>query len=94
MPIDAEDPQANYDMLRLEAREYDLSLADKPHIVVLTKNDLLPPDEDAPELDAPDADAVLVISSVTRQSLDELGEHLWRVLSKVEELSPDSEPLP
>ncbi len=94
VPIDAEDPQANYDMLRLEAREYDLSLADKPHIVVLTKVDLLPPDEDIPEIDAPDADSVLVISAVTRQGLQELGEHLWQVLSRVEDVSSDSEPLP
>ena len=39
------------------------------------------------------ADAVLIISSVTKQALQELGDHLWRVLSRIEDLPSDSEAL-
>ena len=93
VPIDAEDPQANYDMLRLEAREYDATLAAKPHLVALTKADLLAPEDEVPDIVAPEADAVLVISSAARQGLQELGEHLWRVLTRLEESAQDSESL-
>ena len=41
VPVDAPDPQAVYDLLRSEARQYGEELANKPHIVVLTKTDLL-----------------------------------------------------
>ncbi len=85
VPIDATDPQANYDMLRLEAGEYDSSLVRKPHVVALTKADLQLEDEEIPAVVAPEADAVVVISSVTKQGLKELNECLWQVLSRFDE---------
>ena len=84
VPIDWPDPQANYDMLRHEAGEYDSSLVNKPHLVVLSKSDLLPPDEAVPTIHAPEAEAVMVISAATREGLQELNEHLWRILVRFE----------
>src|SRR3989442_11194799 len=44
VPADSLDPQATYELLRREAAAYSPELAAKPHIVVVTKADLLPPD--------------------------------------------------
>lgn len=85
VPIDAADPQINYDMLRFEAGEYDSSLVRKRHVVALTKADLHPQDEDIPTILAPEAEAVVVISAVTKQGLQELNEHLWQVLSSLDQ---------
>lgn len=77
VPLDRVDPQAAYQLLRHEAKAYSPVLADKPHVVVLTKADLLPPDAAPPKLSAPDARAVLTISAVARRGLDVLRETLW-----------------
>ena len=77
LPVDVDDPQAEYEALRQELRAYSGELAAKPHCVVLTKLDLLPPGEAPPEPAAPDAWAVYAISAVTRHGLDELVEGLW-----------------
>src|SRR5687768_5334137 len=50
IPLDSEDPQATYDRLRSEVRQYSSALADKEHVVILTKRDLLPADHPLPEL--------------------------------------------
>src|SRR5207247_1675058 len=42
VPVDSPDPQATYELLLREAASYSPELASKPHIVVLTKLDLLP----------------------------------------------------
>ena len=82
VPVDAPEPQCHYDMLREEARAYDPGLAAKPHLVVLTKSDLLPPETPPPTVRAPDAEAVLAISAVAGRGLQELVEHLWGMLSR------------
>lgn len=89
VPVDAPDPQANYDMLREEAREYDTSLASKRHVVALTKADLLSPDDEVPHIDAPDAEAQLVISAATSIGVNELNEHMWQMLSTFVEETAD-----
>lgn len=78
VPVDAPDPQVVYDLLRSEARQYGEELANKPHIVVLTKTDLLPEESATPSIEAPAARAVVAISSVAHRGLDELKETLWR----------------
>ena len=77
IPADALEPQAEYDKLRDELRHYSTELAAKPHAVVFTKADLLPPDWPAPKVDAPDAWGQFVISSVAQRGLDPLLEALW-----------------
>ncbi len=77
IPIDAEDPQAEYALLRSELAAYSEELMTKPHCVVLTKADLLPPDAVPPAIDAPEAWGRYVISAATRRGLAELIEALW-----------------
>jgi len=80
VPVDAVDPQATYDMLRREAGEHDSALARKPHVVVLTKADLLPPDARPPAIHADGGAPVCVISAATGQGVPALLETLWRIL--------------
>ena len=82
VPVEAEDPQATYDALRAEARAYDEALAAKPHVVVVSKIDLLAPGEEPRAIEAPESRAVLSISSVAQRGLDELKEALWRLLAE------------
>ncbi len=82
VPVDSPDPQAVYDMLRQEARAYSEALADKPHVVALTKNDLLPPGTPPPALTAPEARGVLPVSAAARRGLDELCERLWALVQE------------
>ncbi|HSJ07343.1 MAG TPA: GTPase ObgE [Longimicrobiales bacterium] len=89
---DAEDPQAEYELLRHELRQYSDELADKPHCVIATKTDLLPPDGTPPGIDAPSAWGVFAISAVARRGLTELLEAVWaRVRDAVAADSPESE---
>jgi len=76
--LDAPDPQDTYERLRHEVAQYSEVLAEKPHAVVLTKRDLLGPAAELPRLDAPQAAAVLAISSAAGTALDELKEFLWK----------------
>lgn len=77
VPLDAEDPQREYDRLRAELEAYAEDLARTPHCVVLTKRDLLPPDADLPLIDAPGSWGTFAVSSVARTGLDGLLEALW-----------------
>jgi len=74
---DSEDPQAEYELLRREVESYSTELAGKPHCVIITKTDLLPPGEEPPRVNAPDAWGQFAISAVARRGLDELLEALW-----------------
>ncbi|MBI4503080.1 MAG: GTPase ObgE [Gemmatimonadetes bacterium] len=89
VPLDADDPQAVYDLLRREAAAYDPALAGKPHIVVFTKLDLLPSAATVPLLHAPEALDVLAISAVARRGLDEIKERLWQLVTEARTLAAD-----
>jgi GTP-binding protein len=78
VPLDSPDPQATYDRLRNEVRQYSTTLADKEHVVVLTKRDLLPADHALPDLHAPEAVGVRAVSSAAGLGVEELKEYLWR----------------
>lgn len=94
IPLDAEDLEAEYVLLRDELRAYSPELADRPHCVVLTKADLLGPDEPAPTLEAPDAWGVYVISAVTGAGVPALLEDLWSHVREAIEDDWESEPQP
>src|SRR5687768_3943229 len=72
IPADALDPQAEYELLRSELRQYSEELADKPHCLVLTKLDLFDHDEAPPRIIAPDAWGQFAISAVAHRGLSEL----------------------
>jgi GTP-binding protein len=78
VPVDSADPQRTYELLRREAEKYSAELAAKPHVVVFTKTDLLPPGAPLPTLatDVP----TYAISAVTGTGVRELLEGLWRAL--------------
>ena len=78
VPADASDPQAEYEVLREELRAYAPELARTPHCVVVSKIDLVGPEEPRPEIAAPEAWGRFHVSSATREGLDELIEALWR----------------
>jgi GTP-binding protein len=77
IPSDALDPQVEYERLRGEVRSYSEDLAAKPHCVVFTKADLLPPDWEPPLVEAPEAWGQFVISAVAHKGLPALLEGLW-----------------
>ncbi len=77
VPVDAPEPQAEYARLRAELESYAPALAAKPHCLVLTKADLLGPDEEPPEVEAPEAWGRFLVSSVSRRGVAELMEGLW-----------------
>ena len=92
IPLDVEDVQAEYELLRGELRRYSEELADKPHCIIITKTDVLAPGEEPPRIDAPDAWGQFAISSVARRGLTELLEALWlRVRDVVAEEEPEEE---
>ena len=69
------------------SRQYSEALAAKPHVVVLTKRDLLPPGDPVPALRAPEAAGILAVSSAAGTGLEELKEYLWKFVeaAKAEE---------
>jgi GTP-binding protein len=94
VPVDSADAQAEYEALRGELAAYSDALARTPHCVVLTKADLLAPDEKAPALTAPEAFGVFVVSSVARRGLPELLDALWaksRAVERAEKGDGDDE---
>ncbi len=80
VPLDTPDVQGTYDMLRAEAQAYGAGLAEKLHLVVLTKADLLPAGQPVPPLRAPLASGVVAISAVAHQGLEALLDQLWELL--------------
>jgi GTP-binding protein len=78
IPLDSPEPQAVYARLRHEVRQYSEALAAKPHVVLLTKRDLLPAGDPEPELDAPESAGILTVSSAAGTGLEELKEYLWK----------------
>jgi GTP-binding protein len=82
LPVDSQDLQAEYDVLRSELTAYSQELAWKPHCVVLTKMDLLPDGAEEPTISAPDAWGTFAISAVARRGLPELLEAFWRQVQR------------
>jgi len=80
VPADSPDPQATYELLLREAAAYSPELAAKPHLVVLTKADLLAPGTGHPAFRPHGGAPVVAVSSVTREGLPELLETLWKAL--------------
>ncbi len=83
VPLDAPDPQQVYDRLRREVGRYSQALGRTGHVVLLTKQDLLPPGAPPPKLHAPAAEDVLLVSSVAGTGLNDLKELLWRLVQTV-----------
>jgi GTPase len=87
LPLDSADLDAVYRRLRHEISEYSEALAAKPHVVLLTKRDLLPPGDPIPAITAPDAAGILAVSGAAGTGLEEMKEYLWKFVetTKAEE---------
>jgi GTP-binding protein len=92
VPLDSPDPQATYQALRQEIRSYSEALHEKPHLVILSKRDLLAPDARLPEVSAPGAADTITISSAAGTGLDDLKEALWRFIQAQKREAGEPEP--
>jgi GTP-binding protein len=91
VPLDAEHPQQVYHQLRHEVERYSEELYAKPHVVVLTKRDLLEASATLPLIHAPRASGVMAISSASGAGLDDLKEFLWRFVESAKAATPSVE---
>jgi GTP-binding protein len=82
IPFDADNLQATYDRLRNEVRAYSPALAEKEHVVLLTKLDLQRPGDPLPQLNTQGAAGLLATSSVTGEGVEELKEYLWKLVKE------------
>ena len=82
VPLDSPDPGATYRGLRQEILAYSEALAAKPHVVLLTKRDLLPPGDPVPSIDAAEAAGILAVSSAAGTGLEEVKEYLWKFVEE------------
>jgi GTPase len=89
IPADALDAQAEYDLLRNELKTYSEELAGKPHCLIFSKADLLPPDWPAPTVDAPHAWGQFLVSAVAGRGLREVLEALWEQAQAALSPNPD-----
>lgn len=94
IPADTLEPQSEYERLRREVERYSTNLSAKPHCVVFSKADLLPPDWDPPRVDAPEAWGQFVISAVARRGLAPLLEALWSRAARAVAAEQPSDPNP
>jgi len=88
VPLDSPDPQLTYDLLMREAALYSGELSVKPHVVVLTKLDLLPPGAPLPVIQSQGDAPVRAISAVTRAGVPDLLETLWKTVRAGAATSP------
>ena len=93
VPVTSPDPQATYQLLLREAGLYSPDLAAKPHVVVLTKLDLLPPGSPLPTVHARADAPVVAISSVTQAGVAKLLETLWHSLRAADATSSVATPV-
>ena len=75
-PVDGSDPLNNYRIIRSELEHYSPELGTRPEIVAVTKCELPDADEVRAKLASETGRAVLAISAVTGQNLDQL---LWEI---------------
>jgi len=91
VPLDAPDPNEVLDRLRHEVGRYSEALLAKPHVVVLTKRDLLPAEAPPLALDAGGA-KWLTISAVSGLGVDAWKESLWELVERARaEETPETE---
>jgi GTP-binding protein len=92
VPLDSPEPEAAYHRLRQEVQLYSEALAAKPHVVLLTKRDLLPEADPLPAVSAPQAAGILAVSSASGLGLEEVKEYFWKFVEEAKSAeSPDED---
>ncbi len=94
VPAESEDVEAELATLRAELAEYSAELAKKPFSVVISKADLVGPEDEVEVPDVPGAWGRFVISAVSGRGIDAWKEAVWKqVRGEVEEeMVEDPEP--
>lgn len=83
IPADSDDIQKEYDILLNELKMFNEELLDKPHILAITKADLI--DEELKDLIEPEIPKnvpYLFISSVAQLGITELKDLLWETITR------------
>ncbi|WP_289760888.1 GTPase ObgE [Duncaniella muris] len=82
VPADADDIKAQYDILVGELERFNPQLSDKPHVLAVSKSDMLD-EELMAEIEAtlPEGVPHIFISAVTGMGLMELKDILWREIT-------------
>ncbi len=83
IPSDSPDIKKEYGVLLNELKMFNEELLDKPHILAITKSDLI--DEELKELIKevlPENIPHIFISAITQQGITELKDLLWKTLNK------------
>jgi GTP-binding protein len=92
VPLDSPDPAGTYARLRQEVRSYSEALFQKPHLVVLSKADLIPPEDPLPAVGSQPV-ATVVVSAAARTGLDELKRALWAEVDRARAEAPEPDPI-
>ncbi len=77
-----ESPQKTFETLYNELQSYSPAMVKKPSLIVLTKIDLLPPEEKLPELNI--SLPVMAISAVRGDHLNELKDQFYQLIQEAE----------
>jgi GTP-binding protein len=75
--VSSESPAADLEVLRRELELHDPELEHRPHVIALTKADLLPPEEHAAAASSRGMPDAKLISAHTGEGIDTLKELLW-----------------
>jgi GTP-binding protein len=90
-PMDGSDPAENYRKIRRELEAFSPTLANKREIVAANKMDLAIDDEQLDQLRGElSGKEIFPISGVSRQGVEPLLEHLWRILQEHKAERPHS----
>lgn len=94
-PVDNSSPVENYHVIRKELEAYSIDLASKQEIIVLSKLDMFPNEEDSQTaidmIQQELGDKVMVISSATRQGINELVNLCWQKIQTIKQIDKENE---
>ena len=82
IPCDSESIRKDYEILRNELKMYNKELLHKPHVLAITKSDLI--DDELKEMlkgELPKGIPFVFISAITQQGITELKDLLWKTLN-------------
>ena len=88
MPVDGSDPLENYRTIRNELREYDVDVADRPELIVVSKGELPGAEEVRTALAAETQREVLRFSAVTGEGLSAVMNRTYAMLSEARQAAP------
>jgi len=83
IPADSDDHYKEYQVLLNELEQYNPELMHKERLVAISKSDMLDEElKDEIAAQFPDGLPHIFFSSVAQQNLDELKDHIWKIISK------------